>query len=282
MRGTWRDALALIAALTVSVGAAEPPFNSYETYVGRGLHRVMVFANVADVKLRKHIESRITGRLVDRRIQAIQSMTVLPLEYQFADLKTDSLIGSQGADALLVVEVGAPGQEAVPFPVSPSTARSHAGAAGPDSAAAHAVRSQRWSAARGAAWPWSRFKAVVYATRTGQAVWSGIATGRDEQIRRMVDAYCDEVVRRIAAVGVLAIVAGLDLQGAIDAPYVIHTDGGGQQDARAMQLTGNGLLHIVDPAGKDVYISASKVHSIFDRFGIDRTYEVLMEGKTLP
>jgi hypothetical protein len=272
----------LIAALTVSVGAAEPPFNSYETYVGRGLHRVMVFANVADVKLRQHIESRITGRFVDRRIQAIQSMTVLPLEYQFADLKTDSLIGSQGVDALLVVEVGAPGQEVVPIPVSPATTRSHAGAVGTDSAAAHAVRSQRWIAARGAAWPWSRFKAVVYATRTGQAVWSGIATGRDEQIRRMVDAYCDEVVRRIAAVGVLAIVAGLDLQGAIDAPYVVHTEGGGRQGARALRLMGNGLLHIVDPSGKDVYISANKVHSIFDRFGIDRTYEVLMEGKTLP
>jgi len=282
MRGTWSDRLALVAALLASGGSAEPPFTSHQTYVGRGLHRVVVFVNVADVRLRRHIESRITAGFTDRRIQAVGSMIVLPPAYQFADLKTDTILGAQGIDAFLLVTVGDPGAESVHFPNPAAGARSDGGTAGPDTAAPHSVRSQRWSAARGSVWPWTSFKAALFATRTGQVVWNGIATGEDERIRKMIDSYCDEVVRRIATVGLLAIVAGLDAQGALDAPYIINTEGGGRLGARALEFTGNGFLHVVEPGGKDVYIAARKVHSIFDRFGIDRTYEVLAKGKRLP
>lgn len=279
MRGTWRVLLMLFAALLTSVNAA-PPFTSHQTYVGRGLHRVLVFANVADMSLRQHMEFRIVQGFTDRRIQAVSSMAVLPPAYQFSDLRTDSLVGAQGADALLLVTVGAPGAESIPF--QPATSKSDGGIAGPDTSAPHPVPSQRWIAARGGLWPWTSFKAVLLATRTSRGVWGGIATGEDEHIRKMVDSYCDEVVWRLAVSGVLAIVAGLEPQGSIDAPYIINTEGGGQVGARALELTGNGFLHFVDPGGKDEYIAAYKVRSIFDSLGIDRTSEVLVEGKTLP
>lgn len=174
MRGTWRVLLMLFAALLASVNAA-PPFTSHQTYVGCGLHRVLVFANVADMSLRQHMEFRIVQGFTDRRIQAVSSMAVLPPAYQFSDLRTDSLVGAQGADALLLVTVGAPGAESIPF--QPATSKSDGGIAGPDTSAPHPVPSQRWIAARGGLWPWTSFKAVLLATRTSRGVWGGIASG---------------------------------------------------------------------------------------------------------
>jgi len=218
-------------------------------------------------------------------------VTVFSPTRQFSDQETDSVIDAQGIDAILQVTVGAPGVEDVYFPFRTELTGFDTGIPGSDTAMAHLVAPQdRWIGARGAAWPWSRFKAILVATGTGQPVWGVIAKGERERMRKLVDSYCKEVVRRIVAARLVAVTtdaaapsvgAGGPGDGALVAPYVINAEDGRRIGARALELTGNGFLHFIDSGGKDAYISANKVRSIFDRLGEDRTVEVLEEGKIL-
>ncbi len=172
MRRTWLDRLTLLAALLMSVGYADPPINFHKTYVGHGFHKVAVLADVSDMELRQRIESKIVQGLIDRRIEAVRSLTVLPHARQFTDQETDSVVGAEGIDAFLLVTIGAPGAESVHFPIRTVTSEFDKGATASDTAGPHSVTPPgKWIGARGTAWPWTRFKVVLFAARTGQEVW---------------------------------------------------------------------------------------------------------------